>query len=284
MLQPDKESARASPPRAGTVYRAVYEAEDGLLADHVITGRSILPGASMVDLALAAAQARQLPCLALKDVLICRPGVARERLEVEVKWGNSSGFTIHDGRNLLCIGRSEEREVVPKANVLVFDVTARGDPVEPRALYADLDRLGYRYGPGLQVIRSALKVADGMLFKLSAENHRDCRSESMNPALLDGAIQAVFCMMQYSPRPIRPGGLLVPTGFRRLSIHGSVQGTCFVQVVELALARRADDVIADLQIRNERGRPLLRIEGLLLKYVPRDFLDKFDERVPAKPS
>jgi len=59
------------------------------------------------------------------------------------------------------------------------------------------------------------------------------------------------------------------------------QGTCFVQVVELALARRADDVIADLQIRNERGRPLLRIEGLLLKYVPRDFLDKFDERVPA---
>jgi len=151
-------------------------------------------------------------------------------------------------------------------------------------LYADLDRLGYRYGPGLQVIRSALQVADGMLFKLSAENHRDCRSESMNPALLDGAIQAVFCMMQYSPRPIRPGGLLVPTGFRRLSIHGSVQGTCFVQVVELALARRADDVIADLQIRNERGRPLLRIEGLLLKYVQRDFLDKFDERVPAQPS
>jgi hypothetical protein len=184
----------------------------------------------------------------------------------------------------LCIGRSEEREVAPKANVLVFDVTARGEPVEPRVLYADLDRLGYRYGPGLQVIRSALKVADGMLFKLSAENHRDCRSESMNPALLDGAIQAVFCMMQYSPRPIRPGGLLVPTGFRRLSIHGSVQGTCFVQVVELALARRVDDVIADLQIRNERGRPLLRIEGLLLKYVPRDFLDKFDERVPAKPS
>jgi len=45
----------------------------------------------MVDLALAAAQARQLPCLALKDVLICRPGVARERLEVEVKWGNSPG-------------------------------------------------------------------------------------------------------------------------------------------------------------------------------------------------
>ena len=111
MLQPDMESARASPHGAGTVYRAVYETQDGLLADHVITGRSILPGASMVDLALAAAQARQLPCLALKDVLICRPGVARERLEVEVKWGNSSGFTIHDGRNLLCIGRSEEREV-----------------------------------------------------------------------------------------------------------------------------------------------------------------------------
>jgi len=282
MPQPDKEHAPAAY-RDDSVYTAAYGVSDGLLADHVITGRSILPGASMVDLALAAAQARRRPCLALKDVLICRPGVAREQLEVEVRWGNSS-FTIHERRNLLCIGRLEERESAPKANILMFDVAARGEPVEPRGLYADLDRIGYRYGPGLQVIRSVLKLADGMLFNLSAENHRDCRSDTMNPALLDGAIQAVFCLLQHSDKPIRPGGLLVPAGIRRLSIHGSVQGTCFVQVGESALTRQADDVLADLQIRNERGRPLLRIEGLLLKYVPRDFLDKFDVPAPAEPS
>src|SRR6266446_1330493 len=227
-------------------------------------------------------RSRQRPCPALKDVLICRPGVAREQLRVEVRWGNSS-FTIHERRNLLCIGRLEERESAPKANVLMFDVAARGEPVEPRALYAELDRLGYRYGPGLQVIRSVLKLADGMLFNLSAGNHRDCRSETMNPALLDGAIQAVLCLLQYSDKPIRPGGLLVPTGIRRLSIHGSVRGTCFVQVGESALTRRADDVLADLQIRNERGRPLLRIEGLLLKYVPRDFSSKPSIRSSGRP-
>jgi len=105
----------------------------------------------------------------------------------------------------------------------------------------------------------------------------------MNPALLDGAIQAVFCMMQYSPGRFdrRAAGA---DGIPRLSIHGSVQGTCFVQIVGVGSGAPADDVIADLQIRNERGRPLLRVEGLLLKYVPRDFLDKFDERDPAKPS
>ena len=282
MPQPDKEHASALY-RDDSVYTAAYGASDGLLADHVIAGRSILPGASMVDLALAAAQARQRPCLALKDVLICRPGVAREQLKVEVRWGSSS-FTIHERRNLLCIGRLEERESAPKANILMFDVAARGEPVDPRTVYADLDRLGYRYGPGLQVIRSVLKLADGMLFGLSAGNHRDCRSETMNPALLDGAIQAVFCLLQHSDKPIRPGGLLVPTGIRRLSIHGSVQGTCFVQLGESAVTRQADDVLADLQIRNERGRPLLRIEGLLLKYVPRDFLDKFDAPAPAEAS
>src|SRR5437667_10709315 len=146
MPQPDKEHAAASY-RDDCVYRAAYRASEGVRADHVIGGRAILPGASMVDLALAAAQARQRPCLALRDVLICRPGVAREQLEVEVRWGNSS-FTIHEGRNLLCIGRLEERESAPKANILMFDVAARGEPVEPRALYAELDRLGYRYGPG----------------------------------------------------------------------------------------------------------------------------------------
>ena len=283
MSLPDKERAAAAPAHGDrSAYRAVYETAQGILADHVIAGRSILPGASMVDLALAAAQARQLPCHALKDVFICRPALARDRLAIEVRWSNSSAFKIDDGRNLLCIGRVEEREVAPRANALVFDVAARGEAIEPRTLYADLDRLGYRYGPGLQVMQSVVRLADGMLFTLSAGRHSDCRSRIMNPALLDGVIQAVFCVLQHSGRPIRSGGLLVPMGIRRLSIHGELAGKCFVRVGESALMRRADDVLADVQIRNERGRPLMRIEGLLLKYVPRDFLDKFD--VAAGPS
>src|SRR5258708_12574005 len=107
MLQPDKERARASPHGAGTAYRAVYEAGDGLLADHVITGRSILPGASMVDLALAAAQARQLPCLALKDVLICRPDRAHERLEVHAISRTPSGSPLPLVTHLSLISPSE---------------------------------------------------------------------------------------------------------------------------------------------------------------------------------
>ena len=51
MAQPDTEHAPA-PYRDDSVYRAEYGASDGLLADHVIAGRSILPGASMIDLAL----------------------------------------------------------------------------------------------------------------------------------------------------------------------------------------------------------------------------------------
>ena len=88
MSLPDKERAAASPAHGGdhSAYHAVYEAARGILADHVIAGRPLLPGASMVDLALAAAQARQLPCHALKDVFICRPALARDRLAIEVRW------------------------------------------------------------------------------------------------------------------------------------------------------------------------------------------------------
>ena len=154
----------------------------------------------------------------------------------------------------MCIGRLEERESAPKANILMFDVAARGEPVEPRALYADLDRLGYRYGPGLRVIRSVLKLADGMLFNLSAGHHPDCRSDTVNPALLDGAIQAVFCLLQHSDKPIRPGGLLVPTGIRRLSIHSSVQGTCFVQIEPKSLDRcRSESERVEGRWKAQRG-------------------------------
>src|SRR5437773_10334605 len=101
MLHADKERTRA---RDDAVYRAAYRVSEGLLADHVIGGRSILPGARMVDLALAAAHARQPPCLALREVVICRPGVARELRAVGRRWGNFA-FDRQAGQNWLWLRR-----------------------------------------------------------------------------------------------------------------------------------------------------------------------------------
>jgi len=102
-LQHDKEEARrggASLHGAVTSNRAVYRGGDGLLADHVITGRSISARCQHVDLA-ASLRRRRGSCRAWPSRMCLNlAGRAwRGRTPgVEVKWGQSSGFTIHDGR------------------------------------------------------------------------------------------------------------------------------------------------------------------------------------------
>lgn len=277
LADPEKGRPQAGP-AAAPAFRTTYAMSDCILADHVIRGRSILPGACMVDLALAAARADRRSN-ALRDVLICKPGFAREDFVLEVKSKGSAGFSIHAGTDLLCIGNFDDAPADAPGAAVPLDV-AGGEPVDTRVLYAELAALGYRYGPALQVMQSAVKLATGMAFELAAWDARDSRSGSMHPALLDGAIQAVFCALQRSATPMRPGGLLIPTGIRRITMLGELLGKCWVHVDESALTRQADDVLADLRMTDAGGRSLLRIDGLMLKHVPHDFLAPLSAAAP----
>jgi pimaricinolide synthase PimS1 len=254
-------------------FAAVYE-PDGILADHVIAGRSLLPGASMIDLAVAAAQAGPQPCSGLQDVMICRPGLASGALALTVRAGAGSRFTVHAGSDVLCIGKWDTGELPPDTAAATPDLAARGDDIEPRALYAQLERLGYRYGPGLQVMRRVRVLDDGLRFELAGGPHRDGRSGTIDPALLDGAIQAVFCFVQRSANPIAPDALLVPAAVRHVSIHGALVDACSLHLTESALTRAANGITADLRLCDDRGRLLVRVEGLLLRHVPANFLER----------
>ncbi|MFL6656127.1 MAG: phosphatidylglycerol lysyltransferase domain-containing protein [Sulfurifustis sp.] len=259
-------------------YRAVYSTAEGILADHVITGRSILPAASMVDLAVAAVKAADRRCVALKNVVFGRPGIALEQLVVDVKC-RGSAFTIYDGKNLLCTGRIEEDAAAQVAAAPATDPVATGPMLDARELYIELARLGYRYGAGLQVMQSFVQTADGVRVKLAAPNSSASHSAVVDPALLDGAIQAVFCLLHSRGTPMRSGGLLVPAAIRRIVFHGKLRQTCWVHVGEATLKRQGDDVIGDLVLTEESGERLLSVEELLLKHVPDNFLDKFQTRI-----
>jgi hypothetical protein len=258
----------------GAAFAAVYEPH-GILADHVIAGRAILPGASMIDLAIAAAQAAQLPCSGLRDVMICGPGVASGPLALTVKAGAGSRFMVHAGSGVLCIGRWDTDGLPPDTAAATPDLGARGESIEPGALYAQLERLGYRYGPGLQVMRRVRVLDDGVLFELAGAPHRDGRSGTIDPALLDGAIQAVFCFVQRSANPIAPDALLVPAAVRHVSIHGALVDACSLHLTESAVTRAPNGITADLRLCDDRGRLLVRVEGLLLRHVPANYLERF---------
>lgn len=277
LADPEKGRLPAAP-AAAPAFRTTYAMSECILADHVIAGRSILPGACMVDLALAAARADRRSH-ALRDVLLCKPGVAREDLVLEVRSRGSAGFAIHAGTDLLCTGKFDDAPAEASGAAVALDV-AGGEPVDTRALYAELAALGYGYGPALQVMQSAVKLATGMAFELAVADARDSRSGSMHPALLDGAIQAVFCALQRSATPMRPGGLLIPTGIRRIAMLGELLGRCWVHVEDSALTREGDHVLADLRLTDAGGRSLLRVDGLMLKHVPHDFLAPISAAAP----
>jgi hypothetical protein len=71
---------------------------------------------------------------------------------------------------------------------------------------------------------------------------------------------------------------------RRVSIHRPLVDACRLHLTEFALTRTPSGVTADLRLCDARDRLLVHVEGLLLRHVPANFLERLCARPPAKVS
>ncbi|WP_369795993.1 SDR family NAD(P)-dependent oxidoreductase [Actinoplanes sp. N902-109] len=176
------------------------------LADHVVNGEVLLPGAAMVDLVLRAGQ--ELGCGSIEELVIEAPvvlgGDSGLALRVSVGGADDEGrrsvrmYTRPDGE-----GAAWTRHV--HATVRRESVAAEGtfepwppvgavaaDPAALAALYADLSRIGYDYGPIFRGVRAVWTLDDAVYAELALPTgHRDQAARfGLHPALLDAALHA----------------------------------------------------------------------------------------------
>ncbi|WP_437923085.1 SDR family NAD(P)-dependent oxidoreductase [Sorangium sp. So ce291] len=277
---PARRSPFTSEERASRVERALTST-DRLVADHVISGRAIVPGALLIEMALEASQRRHArPATFLKDVVFQRAVPVGSSVdltfEIDPERGRFSGK--HAGHSV-CRGAYGHE---PPPPLEALDAAARG--CERRAapeLYSDLARVGYRYGESLQVIAAVGQAGARHIVELRPAAAACERLAGFDPALFDGLLQAALVVGRHLGLFSGSDALYVPQGIGLLEQLAPLNGGCLVCIDERDVAIEDHGMLADLRVHDLSGAGLLRAKGVFFRRVPRGFMGSSPE-APAE--
>jgi acyl transferase domain-containing protein/acyl carrier protein len=282
--------APAASPAPATVNRPVAEARtttlrmgDAIVADHVITGWPIVPGALMIDLALTAARAAtNRPVSSLSSIVIHHPGVVRDALEIRIDVDALQNRVSMTADRLLCSAQFDSAAGDASATDVTAMAPPLGMPMDVAALYRTFDASGYRYGDTLRVIRRATRSDATVWFDLEARAEAVPDAGTLSPNLLDGVFQAVLAARQvWAPEGelCEPGYLFVPHRIGRLRLGGALRGACRAIVHRADLVERRGTLRCRVTVYDDSGAAALVLDDLVLAKVPATFLG-----MPAQPA
>nr|AXL06582.1 beta-ketoacyl synthase [uncultured bacterium] len=188
------------------------------LAEHVIGGVVVVPGAGLVELAVRAGD--EAGCGVLAELVVESPLVVPAhggvRVQVAVGGPGDGGsrtvevYSLRDGEvwTRHATGRLSATPVAPEE----FDFTAWPPPGARQAeigdLYDDLAGRGFAYGPAFQGVRAMWRRGDEVFAEVAVPDESDAGRFGIHPALLDAALH-----------PVLPDAGGQPSDWRGLVLH-----------------------------------------------------------------
>jgi acyl transferase domain-containing protein/NAD(P)-dependent dehydrogenase (short-subunit alcohol dehydrogenase family)/acyl carrier protein len=269
---------------------SVDAAHPAYLADHVLLGRCVLPAGGYLEALFALQDAvfgeTRRPVLGLQ---VREPLVFEEDRTVELR---TRLRTAADGRTeveFVSVAAADDQDEAagdPRGGPGDPDrerlhATARLGPAEPdrdarpglvrppaagtavaeRAgsdVYGALTDLGLDYGPRFRLLTKAARHQDpsGGAGHVAAEleSRPVTAAEYFPPELFEAAAHAATAWAEGSIA-------LLPVGFERAVLHRKPRSRRLV-VTASAIERVADDLVADLVVADEDGRPVLELAGV----------------------
>jgi acyl transferase domain-containing protein len=255
------------------------------LADHVVRGTVLLPGAAFVELALRAGV--ETGCGTLEELIIEAPlaltGEASVAVRVEVGEpdgggrrtvtvhsrpdGPGAGWTRHAGGVL-----APEGAPVPAAPGEWPPAGAR--PVPVSELYQRLDEVGLEYGPAFRGVTRAWRLGAEVLSEVRLPNviSGQAKGFGLHPALLDAALHGAVLGGLFSGEHLRlpfswSGVRVLAPEAAVARVHVAPLGANSVSITLSDPANRVVAVVAELTVR---AAPAERPAGALLtvEWVP----------------
>jgi len=244
-------------------FESVFTGEEFFLADHVVGGRRLMPGAVYLEMARAAgAEALGRSVAALTHVAWLRPlvqdiapvtvSVALERNGDGARFRIESAAGTHAEGNLTCESAPASQRVDLDAIRAVCPTARKGDD-----LYRFFAASGLAYGRGFKAVAQGWAGEGEALAELVLPAGLDGGGEGflLHPSLLDAATQAVALLEpEAAGREAR-----VPFAVERIDIAGVLPARLF------AHARRAgvsgDISKFDIDLIDEHGTVLAAIRG-----------------------
>jgi malonyl CoA-acyl carrier protein transacylase/NADP-dependent 3-hydroxy acid dehydrogenase YdfG len=244
------------------------------LADHVLLGRTLLPGAAFVELAVRAGD--EVGCDVVEELTQQAPLVLPEQREVTIRVlvgaagdagsrplsvysrpedSSAGGWTLH-ATGTLAAG----------APLPGFDLgswpPAGAERVDLDGVYDDLARLGFGYGPTFRGMRAAWRRGGEVFAEVALPDDACAGAASfgLHPALLDGALGTVDFLADGGPQALTE--TTIPFAWNRFSLHASGASALRVRARRAAGANSAELAIADV-----RGLPIATVESLRTRPV-----------------
>ncbi|MGE4043444.1 MAG: SDR family NAD(P)-dependent oxidoreductase [Acetobacteraceae bacterium] len=235
------------------------------LRDHRFREEAVFPAVAYVEAAreaVAAGGGVSLIDLRFEAPLAVRPGT-RASIALTTDAGGA-GYAFQ-GANGAMHARGRSVPATPGA-APVADVAALRARL-PRAwageeVYARFRDLGFAYGPAFQVIRSLRADPEMVLAELApvAPAHP---ALWLDPALLDGAVQAAIGLMLAGPESF---GTVVPISIGRVDIHDKVTGPCLAHVA--LLPGGTDTRRLAVTVMDPSGQTLVTMQDLTVRVAP----------------
>ncbi|QUH02488.1 SDR family NAD(P)-dependent oxidoreductase [Saccharopolyspora erythraea] len=242
------------------------------LADHVVSGRVLLPGTAFVDLALRAGA--ELGCGQLAELTIDAPLVLPEHGKVALQL--VVGPADESGRRALdCYSRPDsalsESWTRHASGTLAPVVDVAGEPddwpvddgeeLDLDGLYEVFAERGFEYGPAFRGLRSAKRRGTTVFAEVAApESERaPVGGFVLDPALLDAALHVLGFGGEGEQARL-------PFSWSGVTLHAPGA---------TALRVRVDitgEGTASLAVHDETGAPVASVESLVLRPVPESLL------------
>ncbi|WP_317931163.1 type I polyketide synthase [Streptomyces cellostaticus] len=173
------------------------------LADHVVAGQVVVPGAALLDMAVRAGD--EAACGQVEELLIETPLTLPERGGVQVQV--TVGEADQEGRReVVVFARTAEGAWVRHASGALTSAEADGDAgadvaewgaqwppakavaVETEGLYEGLAGAGLEYGPVFRGVRAAWRRGDELFAEVALTEGTEASGFGLHPALLDAAL------------------------------------------------------------------------------------------------
>lgn len=247
-----------------------------LLRDHRVVGRSVLPGAAAIELAVAAARQAGREIHRLRRVQFVRP-LAADGAQVDLRIRiDGDRFTLSSAAgDHVTIELHDSAEDAPALDLPAIRSRV-GQSVSVDGLYASFANLGIEYGPALRAVRK-LDCGDGevlAVLDVPTVLRASAGSYTLHPSLIDAAMHCI-------------GGLAfgrddtelyLPLVIDEITVHAPVRGPV---IAHGRLSEVSDGLIrADVTLAADDGAVCAQLLGVAFRRVPKLDTVRSAPRVP----
>ena len=250
------------------------------LADHVVHGLPVMPGAGFAEIALAAGQeALGLPATGVEvsveveqmlpldphTTLTTQMHTAEDgtlRVEIHSR-SDAGGWTRH------AVGTVRAVEAAGDAPAKVTP-TAGGTPVSPADFYTALRRTGAHHGHAFAALTRIARSTDAADTEIElpdeATQHRGI---ALHPVMLDAALQGLAAAMSDSTLADSGEDTYLPVGFGSIRVFGTVGRRARCRAELVSVVAESGDAVGRVTLTDDTGTVLARVDDVTLKRIQR---------------